>query len=301
MRPRLIRTAAALATVWLVALAPAASAARAAPIAFARAGDLFTYRFGVGVHRLTDTAAREGNPAWAPSHRRVAFVEGDRQIEILRLGTGTTRSIARLPAKFDDVQALAWSPDGRRIAIAANNQFRYKGIWRLSGTVWTVGIDGHDLTRIVAGQGMVTGLGWMPRGRPLLASTEWPNGVKLWDPKAPLGVIAFADDGSQLRLLRETSASQLDVSADGRRVTYRGWSRTCHACGEIWRMGVDGTGAHVIAMPPEGIVGLYRPRFSPGGTRIAVVASAKRSSMWLMHADGSNLHRVLVNVRSIDW
>jgi Tol biopolymer transport system component len=301
MSTRVIRIAIALATASTIALTPAASAIGPAPIALSRQGDLFTFRLGGAVHRLTETAARENRPAWAPSRRRLAFVSGDRQVGVLRTRTGATSSIAHLPTKFDEIQALAWSPDGGRIAIAANNWFKWHGVWRLSGAVWTVGADGGDLSMILAGQGMVTGLGWMPNGRKLLASTEWPNGVELWDPDAPLGVIAFADDGSNLRLVSETLASQLDVSTDGRRATYRGWSRTCHACGEIWRMATDGTGAHVIAMPPGGVNGLFMPRFSPAGTRIAVIASGRRSSLWVMHADGSGLHRVLTDIRSIDW
>jgi len=285
----------------IVAIPPPASAGGPAPIAFTRDGDLFTYRLGGTVHRLTETPAREHTPAWAPGHGRLAFMTWQRRIGVVDLGTGTRRSIARLPDRFDCNQALAWSPDGTRIAVAANNWFEWRGYWRLSGTVWIVGADGSGLTRIVTGQGMVTGLGWTPDGRRLFASTEWPNGVELWNPDAKLGVITFKDDGSHVRFVSETLASQLDVADDGTHIAYRGWSRTCHACGEIWRMATDGTDVRVIAMPPEGIYGLHLPRFSPEGTRIAMLASARRSSMWLMRPDGSHRHRVLTNVGAIDW
>ena len=290
-----------LAAAFIAPLAPVAWAAQPAPIAFVRDGDLYSYRLGGHPHLLMETPARERAVAWAPDHRHLAFIARERRIGVLDLETGVSRSIARLPDRFDGNQALSWSPDGTRIAVAANNEFKSEGIWHLNGTVWTVGADGSGLTKIVGDQGLVTGLGWMPDGQQLLASTEWPNGVELWDPDAPLGVIAFADDGSDVHLVFETLASQLDVSRDGRRVTYRGWSRTCHACGEIWRMAADGSGAHWIAMPPGDMNGLLTPRFSPAGTRIAVVASARRTSLWLMHADGSRLHRVLTDVGAIDW
>jgi Tol biopolymer transport system component len=291
---------AVFATACVVATAPAASAGAPAPIVFERGGDLFTYRIGGDVHRMTHTDARESGPVWAPGHRRLAFVRWGTRVATLELRTGATRSVARLPAKFDEIGALAWSTDGSQIAIAANNEFMHEGIWTLSGTVWTVGADGRDLTRVVGGQGLVTGLGWGPDGR-LFASTDWPNGVELWNPDALLGVVAIDAGGGDPRLISGTKAGHLDLSQDGRRVVFRGWVRTCHACGEIWRMSADGSGAHVIAMPPDGVYGLSHPRFSPAGSRIAVLAAGRRSSMWIMRADGSRLHRVLTDVRSIDW
>jgi hypothetical protein len=136
----------------------------------------------------------------------------------------------------------------------------------------------------------------------VFASTEWPNGVILWHRHAPLGVISFARNGSGLKTVAKTLASDVDVSSVGGRVAYRGWSRTCHACGEIWRMATDGSGAHVIALPPKGYFGLYEPKFSPNGRRIALlVSTGRRAALWIMRPDGSRLHRVAGHVSSLDW
>jgi len=298
---RLTRLA-CLCFVAVVLIAPPASASVGPnTIVFDRAGDLYTIRPGHPPVRLTNTEAREHQPAWAPGRAEVAFAVGRRAIGVLDIASRQRRVIARLPDRFDEIGAVAWSSSGS-IDVAAMNTFRRDGTFRLNGTVWTVRPDGTRLREILSGQGLISGLGFTPDGASVLASTEWPNGVILWRRHAPLGVIAFAPDGSDVKLVFKTLASDLDVSQARPRVVYRGWSRTCHACGEIWRMSVDGKGAHVIALPPKGHYGLYEPRFSPSGRRVALLASKGRgTSLWIMRPDGTRLHQVLGRVSSLDW
>ena len=305
MAARLVRFAVVsiAAFVGLVAVAPAASAQRPSDrIVFERRGDLYTIRLGHRPVRLTSTAAREHQPAWAPHRRQVAFAVGRRAVGVMDLASGARRVIARLPDRFDEIGALAWSPGGSSIDIAAMNNFKRDGKYRLNGTVWSVGADGHGLRQVLTGQGLITGLAFTPVGARVFASTEWPNGVILWHRHAALGVISFAPDGSALRVVKATLASDLDLSRNGRRVAYRGWSRTCHGCGEIWTMAPNGRGAHVIKLPPKGYYGLYDPRFSPSGRQIALLAAkGRRASLWVMRSDGARLHRVVGRVSGLDW
>jgi len=299
---RLVR----LTALWLVALllfAPAALAsARSNRIVFERDGDLYTLRLGHNPVRLTNTAAHEHQPAWSPNRREVAFAMGRRAVGVLDLASGRRRVIASVPDRFDEIGAVTWSPSGTSIDFSAMNNFRHNGKYRLNGTVWTVRPNGTGLSQIVTGQGLITGLGYMPDGTSVFESAEWPNGVTLWHPHAPLGVNQFAPDGSDLHPVVKTTASDLDVSQVRPQIVFRGWLRTCHACGEIWRMSAFGRNAHVIALPPKGHYGLYEPRFSPSGRQIAVLASKSRTaSLWIMRPDGSRLHQVLPNVSSLDW
>jgi WD40-like Beta Propeller Repeat len=298
---RLVRLT-VLSLVGLFALAPAAFASPPNRIVFERSGDLYAVQLGHHSVRLTNTLAREHGPVWSPGQGRVAFAVGRRAVGVLDIATGRRRVIARLPDRFDEIGALAWSPGGTTIEIGAMNSFKRNGKYRLNGTVWTVRPDGRALRETVSGQGLVTGLAFTGDGARVFASTEWPNGVFLWHRHAPLGVISFAPDGSGLETIAKTLASDLDVSPVGGRVLYRGWSRTCHACGEIWRMATDGSGAHVIALPPKGYFGLYEPRFSPNGRRIALLVSkGLHASLWVMRPDGSRLHRAIGHVSSLDW
>lgn len=292
--------------LWLVALVLIAPAALASThpnrIVFERAGDLYALRLGHAPVRLTSTAAHEHAPAWSPNQREVAFAVGRHAVGVLDVATGRRRVIASVPDRFDEIGAVTWSPSGTSIDFSAMNNFRRNGKYRLNGTVWTVSPNGLGLHQIVTGQGLITGLGFMPDGTSVFESTEWPNGVTLWHPHAPLGVNQFAPDGSGLHPVAKTLASDLDVSDVSPRIVYRGWSRTCHGCGEIWRMSAFGRGAHVIALPPKGYYGLYEPRFSPGGRQVALLAAKGRSaSLWIMRPDGSRLHMVLPNVSGLDW
>jgi Tol biopolymer transport system component len=272
------------------------------PIALARGGDLYAFRLDRGMWRLTDSPARESVPAWSPDHRSLAFVAWSRRLVTLDLRTRVRRRIVRMDERYDRIEAVTWSPDGARIAFATVNEFRRGGGRSLCGQVWTIRVDGTDLTKILGGQELVTGLSWGPDGTWIAASAEWPNGVDACREGVQTGILRFASHGGDIRWVSGALASQLDLSSDGRRLVYRGWSRTCHACGEVWRSASDGAGAHVIAMPPNGVAGLLQPRFSPNGRKVVLLASAGAARyVWIMRADGSHPHRLGPRADGLDW
>ena len=287
-----------LAMALVAAVAPAASAR--APIAVERDGDLFTFRPRAGLTRLTDSVRREHVPAWSPDHRRLAFVGGNRTLAWLDIVSRVRHRVVHVPPRFEGIDAVAWSPDGSRLAFST---ITVTGLHRLCGQVWLVPAFGHEApAKILGAQAWVTGLAWEPDGSWLLASAEWPNGVRVCGPAARTGVLRFGADGSHLTVVADTTATSLDLSEGGRRIVYRGTLRTCHACGEIWRSGADGRHAHVIAMPTGNMWGLYQPRFDPDGERVAVLVSRRgHASLWIMRADGSHRHLVLQHASGIDW
>jgi Tol biopolymer transport system component len=291
-----------LATLALVTFpVPSASAGRVAPIAFSRDGDLFTVRPGGGVRRVSASPAREHTPAWSADHHRLAFIAWDRRLVTLDLRTGARRRLMRIGSRYDAIEAVAWAPDGSRIALATSREFRRAGSRRLCGQIWTVAARGGRPTKVLGGQQWVTGLGWTSGGDRLVASTEWPNGVDACRDGVRTGIVSMAPDGSDRTWISKL-ASQIDVSNDGGWLVYRGWRRTCHACGEIWWRPAGGGHARLIAMPPDGVAGLRQPRFSPDDRRMALLAATgARASIWIMRADGSRLHRLVGGADSIDW
>jgi Tol biopolymer transport system component len=298
MRRGSVSVVAALALLWPAIVSSPASAA--APIAVERGGDLFMLTLPRRVARLTETARRERMPVWSPDHRRLAFAAGPRALAWLEVETGRPHLVLRIGKDHERIDAIAWSPAGSRIVFSTHT-LRGRGP-RLCGQVWTVDLSDGSIRRLLAGQAWITGLGWSPDGRRILASAEWPNGIWVCSAAALTGVIRFPAAGGRMRLVADTTASHLDLSADGRRVVYRGWLRTCHACGEIWRSGADGTHRQVIAMPTGSTFGLYQPRFSPEGRRIAVLAVGRGGrTVWVMRPDGSGRRRVLRHATGIDW
>lgn len=295
------RTIVATVVAMALTVVPVATASVAAPIAVDRRGDLFVLDLPHGLRRLTDSARHERSPEWSPSHRRIAFVVGNHTLAWIDAVTGERHRVVWVPKRFESIDAISWSPDGRHLAFSTHT-LRGRGP-RLCGQVWSVGSDGGATGKVLANQALVTGLAWEPDGARLLSSTEWPNGVWVCGDDVPTGLLRFRADGSHVSVLATTPRpSSLDLSENGRRLVFRGWLRTCHACGEIWRSTDDGTHAHVIAMPGPGMQGLYGPRFDPAGRRVAVVAIRRgHASLWIMRADGSHRRLVLHRADSVDW
>lgn len=290
-----------VAMIVLVSVVVAASSASAgAPIAVERDGDLFAFRPRAGLTRLTDSFRDEHTPAWSPDHRRLAFVGGNRTLAWLDTVTSIRHRVARIPPRFEGIDALAWSPDGSRVVFSTTT---VTGEHRLCGQVWVAPAFGRGSPeQILGAQAWVTGLAWGPDGSWLLASSEWPNGIRVCGPAARTGVLRFAPDGSRLSVVADTTASALDLSEAGRRIVYRGWLRTCHACGEIWLSGADGSRARVISVPTGDMFGLYVPRFDPAGRRVALLVGRRgHVSLWVMRADGSHRHLVLQHAAGLDW
>jgi Tol biopolymer transport system component len=287
-----------IATMSLIMIAPPAWAG--APIGVERDGDLFALRPRAGLTRLTDSIRDEHTPAWSPDHRRIAFVGGNRTLVWLDTITRIRHRIAHVPPRFEGIGAISWSPDGTRLAFSTTTM---SAEHRLCGQVWTApAFGGGSPTQLLGAQAMVTGLAWGPDGSWLLASAEWPNGIRACGPAARTGILRFDPDGAHLTVVADTTASTIDLSETGTRIVYRGWLRTCHACGEIWRSGAEGDHAHVIAMPRGDAYGLYEPRFDPAGVRVVFLTGRRgHLSLWVMRADGSHRRLLLHHAEGLDW
>lgn len=72
--------------------------------------------------RLTSDPAREVSPAWSPDGREVAFVRlGDeREVVVVPAIGGSERRLASFGER--DVAAVAWSPDGAALVVAAQTE-----------------------------------------------------------------------------------------------------------------------------------------------------------------------------------
>ena len=98
---------------------------------------------GTGARRLTDELAEEGDPAWSPDGRWIAYTTARpgatiREIWVVRPdGTGR-HGVTTLGAT---ALRPAWSPDGEapRLLGATPDSARYE--------IYTIGVDGKDLRR----------------------------------------------------------------------------------------------------------------------------------------------------------
>lgn len=79
---------------------------------------------GSGTRRLTHNAAYDGEPAWSPDGRKIAFRstrDGNREIYVMNADGSNQRNLTRHPAKDG---RPSWSPDGRRIAFVSDRDGR---------------------------------------------------------------------------------------------------------------------------------------------------------------------------------
>jgi Tol biopolymer transport system component len=149
------------------------------------------------------------------------------------------------------VSASAWSPDGRRLALACNDR---------SLRVWDAATGVEVVTLVDRLSSMDDSAAWSPDGLRLAAA--WQNGIKIWDVNA----------GRQERLLRGHSDTVRSVSwrPGGLELASGSDDRTAR----VWNVT---TGEEVLRLP--GHEGGMAVSWSPDGRHLAT-ADGKAVRVW---------------------
>ena len=84
----------------------------------------------------------------------------------MRLPPGTTLLTLRSPSKNDDIYAVAWSPDGTRIAYGGSNALVY--VWNRMTHTLNLTLQGH--------RGEIWNIAWSPDSK-RLATASWDHTV----------------------------------------------------------------------------------------------------------------------------
>ena len=199
--------------------------------------------------------------AWSPTSATLAVAgpagapSGPQSLFLVDPATGGRTEIAELAM---DVETLAWSPDGSRIAYAG------------AGNVNIVPLDGGAPTVLAGGEPR-----WSPDGNHLALAVQ--DGIS----------IVTADGSNAIRIANGYESAW---SPDGLRIVTHveeGSSRSFHE--ELWVAAADGSGAAINILPPgccsNGIVD-DTLIWSPDGTRIAFQEGAE--DRWrVVNADGT--------------
>jgi len=260
--------------------------------------------------------------SFAPGAKRFAFLKGFQTVGESAVmvasvdGTGVKRLAGR---KFPDnfpLSNLAWSPDGRAIAVPVNGE---SGGQR---SMHVVVVDAETGAETPVGSKQWDAVGsvaWLGREGLVLTASEGGGSAQLWYLSYPRGEprrvtndlnnydqVSVTADGSALVTVQADRQSHLWVApaADPRRAKeitsgtgrFDGWpswtpdGRIVYASNasgnaDIWVADADGRGARQLTTDPGVDV---QPSVSPDGQTIVFQSARGGFAIWKMNADGGN-------------
>lgn len=203
----------------------------------------------VSSRRLTSGEHRDGKPRWSPGGLEIAFVshreEKGSQLYVLPLGGGEARRIASFQ---EEIEEVAWSPDGTRIALLVRDQNKdlYEKekpkdqpprhidrlVYRLDNVGWTidrlrqifvVDLEGKsDPVQLTSGPYECSGLTWSPDGSQIAFVSARHDS---WDIDRLTDIYLISPTGGDPECLTETDSghSLPSWSPDGSAIAF-GWN-----------------------------------------------------------------------------
>ena len=189
----------------------------------------------------------------------------------VRLVDPSGKVTATLSGHAEAVRAVAFSPDGKRLAAAGGLPAR-KGevkIWDVAGQTVTATITGHS--------DCIYAAAFSPDGA-TLATAGYDRLIKLWD----------ATTGKEIRTLRDhvDAVFALAFTLDGKRLVSGAADRSV----KIWDV-AGGTRLYTLSDPTDGINTIA---LSPDGQRVAAGGLDKTIRVWRLGGKEGTLETSLI-------
>ncbi|MET0510406.1 MAG: hypothetical protein ABW135_01820 [Thermoleophilaceae bacterium] len=302
IRPRAALMMSALALVVALSAAPAANAAFPGGngrILFTSnlAGglsELYTMKAnGKKLKRLTRNKGADGDAAYSPSGRKIAFVRGEkRDAELWTMNANGSGKRQLTNNSFADASP-AWSPDGRRIVFRSSRVIAPDVEPNLD--IWVINADGTGETRLTsAASGGDDDPVFSPDGTRIAYHSLRGTQSDIY--------VMNADGTNQLPVAPSASNEfDVDWSPSGAKLVF---ASNRNGNSEIYVMNADGTGEKRVTRTSRANEAL--PVFSPDGSRIAfqrrlISASGditRADDVFVMRSGGKGVKRL---TRSRDY
>lgn len=232
--------------------------------------------------------------AWSPVGAQLVAVEGGALV-LIDPASGERTDLGEPEA---DVTAVAWSPDGTRIAYGTQG-----------GSIYSMGVGGGDHSRLASSLGYVYGglagfaIVWSPDGVRIAVHALQASGSD--------SLYLMNADGSGLRQLAEGLEVQsvyfspgLSWSPDGTRMAYTTSGGPKGRRVQIWTASPDGSNpSRLYESAPAPIDSAGSPVWSADGARIAFeIETTDGEAVWLVaNADGTGDAREIDELRYLSW
>jgi Tol biopolymer transport system component len=260
--------------------------------------------------QLTFRRADDGQPAWSPDGRRLAFKTaqfGSNQLAVIN-ADGTGETLLTRTFRFSEGQP-AWSPDATKLLYRRTPENPLVQ----NGDTWVLDVEGSakDPTLPVTLAVLLrTGDERYPSYSPDGTQIAFRGDLDLAEPSGDEEIYVMNADGTNVRQL--TSNADFDSapswSPDGGWILFERAPAGTFTTGveaqekDVYVMRADGTDVRRLTDSPGLDEG---PEFSPDGTRIAFSSARDgQQEIYVMDADGANPRRLTDNPardESPDW
>src|SRR4030095_5265658 len=220
-------------------------------------------------------------PVYSPTGQTLAFVRtvslGAHGVDDIYVMPATGGEPQRLTFDNQNIEGLAWTPEGRNI-VFSSNRGGLNGLWQISATggePQPLGIGGDNaLLPAISNQGR------------FLAYVKHSQTMSIWRVDLQR---SSAETGSRTSVLSTTTQNYFPkISADGKRIVFAS-SRSGAA--EIWACDADGS--NMLQLTKLGLPEKGSPRWSPDGRFIAFDTRLKEpSDIYVIGSDGGPSRRL---------
>jgi len=216
---------------------------------------------GVPRRLVVDSAGSDLSPAWSPDGARIAFVRGQGVYgqHIFVVDADGASAPTRL-ADAKEATGLRWSPDGSMLAFASGDPRFTLGTSHLGNdalsSIRIVTVADRQVHVVTAGTALDVSPLFTPDGRSLLFVSNRDGSRDVYH----IAITRRGESrGNAHRLTSGLNAHSIDLSGDGRTLTYSAYSPYAH----LWSEG--GAVERVTTTTLQAA----NPEFSPDGNSIA--------------------------------